>query len=1110
MPYPYCPTYRQVGKRECAAVGVSNTESRPYVDLRFRGGGKLRTLIDSGAARCLLRRSAFLYLCTQSSRMPLMTPSCPLYSANGGAIKVAGEAELQIEGGPRWTWVIVDGISHDALLGADFMRATNTRLDWATNTLFLGDQTFPLLYVNTTQIATITLDFSLDQLLDQYNHVFYKEGTPLPECTLSPLVIDTGNSSPVYQRPYRTPIGRRPAVQAEIESLLALGIIEPSASPYSAPLLLVPKKDHTWRCVVDYRRLNLVTKMDRHPLPLIQDIFDQLGGATIFSTLDLKQGYHQLPIHPLSREKIAFSCHLGLFQFQRASMGLACMPPFFQRQMQKCLAELVGVCCLVYLDDIIIYSRDPAEHVRHVRQVLQRIEEAGLTLKREKCRFGATEVELLGYVVSHQGIRANPDKVKVIDTMPPPRDAKAVRRFLGMCGYYRQTIKHYAHVAEPLVQLTHKRKTFNWGAPQQGAFETLKHELMSGTIMAYPRTDRPYKVYCDASHSCVGSILVQEDSEGVERVIHYVSHQLNQVEQRWATIEKEAYAIVYALQKLRPYLFGSEFAIYTDHKPLKALLSSPMKNLKLQRWGMIISEYAPTIHYHDGPSNTRADLLSRLEPPRPEVATLDTEDWVNAQFPDGLEACQIPFETDLLDEDQVRLAQQEHFAELIQQAPDPDSDYAMCDGLLYSTRTPTRFDADYPRLVLPPPFRAEIINRVHLEQGHLGAMKTLRRITEAYVWKGMDADVRRAVRLCPLCTVHIKQRLHVPMGEMPLPHYPGQFVSADLMGPLVESNQGNKYIMCVLDHASGWVEAYPLPNKRAATVIDRFVTDYFPRAGYPEVVLTDCGAEFLERDWEAFLTKVGIEHRQTTVRHPQSNGKVERMNRTIKEMLRKLVNGDRTTWQDKLPAALTAVRTAPSAATGHSPFFLYHARRPRVPLSKFLHPDCDGDRVLGARLADLSEALKEARVMTNATRLANRNRLEAKANAQDLQVGDSVIVAANEPLSLTAKWDPQFEITRIRGTTHWLRHQVTGKEIRVHRDKLRLVDPNMTWDDVSPRPRRQTYVRRPPRVALQEEPPGEPAVVVLPPVDPTVGPPTGRRAKRRRPERPTIDPPGGL
>jgi hypothetical protein len=283
----------------------------------------------------------------------------------------------------------------------------------------------------------------------------------------------------VYQRPYRTPLGKRPDVEREIRELLALEIIEPAASPYSAPLLLVPKKDHTWRCVVDYRALNLVTRMDRHPLPLIQDIFDQLGGgATIFSTLDLKQGYHQLPIHPESKEKTAFSCHLGQFQFRRASMGLACMPPFFQRQRQKCLAELVGVCCLVYLDDIIIFSPDPLTHVTHVRAVLERIEAAGLTLKRSKCQFGAPEVELLGYVVSRDGIRANPEKVRTIAAMAAPTEAKGVRRFLGICGYYRQTIPHYATLAEPLVRLTHKRTPFQWTEPQEQAFRRLKQHLI--------------------------------------------------------------------------------------------------------------------------------------------------------------------------------------------------------------------------------------------------------------------------------------------------------------------------------------------------------------------------------------------------------------------------------------------------------------------------------------------------------------------------------------------------------------------------------------------------------------------------------------------------------
>jgi len=1071
----------------------------------------LRTLVDSGAARCLLRRSAFLSLCSSYSRMPFLNPTCPLYSANGGSIKVVGEAELQLEGGPPWTWIIVDGIAHDALLGADLMQATQTSLDWASNLLIMGPTSYPFCYDSQLEIEEVGIEFPLDRLLQEFDHVFYKQGTPLPMCILAPLVIDTGRSAPVFQRPYRTPLSRRPAVEIEIQNLLDLDIIEHSTSPYSAPLLLVPKKDQTLRCVVDYRRLNLVTKMDRHPLPLIQDIFDQLGGATIFSTLDLKQGYHQLPIHPQSREKTAFSCHLGLFQFKRASMGLACMPPFFQRQMQRCLAGLVGICCLVYLDDIIIYSPTPTDHVKHVRLVLERIERAGLTLKREKCHFGARAVELLGYVVCSQGIKANPDKVQAISTMPPPTNAKGVRRFLGMCGYYRQTIEHYAHVAEPLVQLTHKRTRFHWGTDQQEAFDKLKTHLISSPIMAYPRTDLPYRVYCDASDTCVGSVLVQEDELGVERVIHYVSHQLSTVEQRWATIEKEAYAIIYALQKLRPYLYGADFSIHTDHKPLKSLLSSPMKNPKLQRWGMIITEYAPRIYYHDGPSNTRADMLSRLDS-GPEVATLDTEDWTNAAFPDGLEACQIPFATDELDGEAVKRAQREHLAELFVTAQDPDSEYEVHDELLYSTRQPTRFDAEYPRLVLPPPFRTPIINRVHREVGHLGAMKTLRRVTEAYVWPGMDTEVRRTVRACPTCTVHISRRTRVPMGEMPLPQYPGQFVSADLMGPLVESNQGCKYILCILDHASGWVEAYPIPNKKAATVVDKFTTEYFPRAGYPEVILTDCGTEFLEREWEEFLAKMGIEHRQTTVRHPQSNGKVERMNRTIKETLRKLVNGQRTTWQEKLPAALTAVRTSPSASTGHSPFFVYHARRPRLPLSTLLHPDCDGERLLGDRLATLSETLKEARLMTTLSRARNKARIDEKANDHDIQIGDSVIVVANEPLSLTAKWDPQYEVYRIRGTTFWLRHQQSGKEIRVHKEKLRLVDPHLSWDDVSTRPRRQTHLRRQPAPRPVADPPpvvNRPPAGRPPPLDGPQRDVPGRPSKRQRTEEPTpLAPPG--
>jgi len=1041
---------------------------RPFTNILFRGG-EAKTLADTGASRSLLRRDVFLDICKQLSRIPLLKAATPLLSVVGEELTVLGRAQMEMANGSVWPWTIVEGIQHEAILGADIMDEGNAILNFPSRVLTLGGCSYPL-YSEPGVECTEFRD-PIEDVLRRYSDIFYKKGTPLKECKLSPLVIETGNSPPVHQRPYRTPLARRKIVEEEIKEMLQLGVIRPSASPWAAPLLLVPKKDQTWRACVDYRKTNQVIKMDRHPLPLIQDIFDQLHGATIFTTVDLKSGYWQLPVDENSIEKTAFVCHMGQYEFLREPMGISSAPQVFQREMQKALAGLVGTCVLVYLDDLVIYSKGGVEdHAKDIESVFRKIREYGLTLKREKCTFGKSEVELLGYVISRDGIKANPDKVKAITSLPAPKSVKQVRRLLGMAGYYRQTVKDYARMVEPLVALTRKYAQFGWGPKQQQAFEKVKDALVSNEVMAYPQTDKPYKLYTDACDYAVGGILVQEDDKGIDRVVHYLSHQLSSTQQRWAPIEKEAYAVVYALKKLRAYLCGADFTVYTDHKPLKSLFTEQMNNTKIQRWAILLAEYGAKVEYIKGARNIRADMLSRIGP-ADSICVIDTDDWVDADFPEGMESSRIPLEEDDLTEDSVSREQSLVYADQMLEANEEGSEYEVHNGLLYSIKKPNQYDAEYPRIVLPPCFRKQVIERAHRDVGHMGHMKTMKRVQEAYVWKGMKAEIQKRVRLCPLCAVHIRRREHVPMGEMPIASYPSQIVSADLIGPLAETDKGSKYVLTILDHFTGWAEAYPLPNKRSETVTDKFVNDFFPRVGEPEILITDNGLEFNEREWLAYLREIGVEHRTTTPVHPQSNGRIERFNRTLKEMLRKLINGKRLDWEKKLPMALKAYRISVSTVTGFSPFHLWHARRPRVPLTRMLQPDQEYGSGFRSRLADMSDVYKQAKLLTEDSRKYNRERLARKANAGEIEVGDTVIVAANEPLTLTAKWDHQFEVIRRVKTTFWLRNQVTGKVIKVHREKIRLVDPNLPWDDVATRPRRQIIHRVAPPV--HREPPLE-------------------------------------
>ena len=568
--------------------------------------------------------------------------------------------------------------------------------------------------------------------------------------------------------------------------------------------------------------------------------------------------------------KTAFTCHLGLFEFTKTPFGLTSAGPIFQQIMNKVLAGLIGRCAYVYIDDIVIYSKDPQQHAEHLRLVLDRLREAGMKIKKSKCTIAAHEVSLLGYVVNSEGIRAQEEKIAAIKQLQAPRSVKEIRSFLGMTGYYRTSIPQYAKIAEPIVRLTRKYQRFEWDNEQQNAFETLKEMLCSNQMMAYPNLQKPYKLHTDACDYAVGGILVQEDDEGVERVIQYVSHQLNGSQLKWATIEKEAFGVVYCLTKLRPYLWGADFTVFTDHKPLKSLFTSQMRNIKIQRWAVLIAEYGCEIKYHEGVKNIRADMLSRIKPSVTEFGTFDTEEYIDPHgFSDEDSDLRLPLEADDLQQSEVLLAQKEEFADLFNEViANGESDYITVNGLLYSNKPVSPHAAQYPRLVLPNKFRSRVINRCHIAAGHQATSKTLERVRDGYVWPGMRKTIMRQLKNCPTCRVHVNRQVHTKYSEMPLPASPMQIIGMDLIGLFVESTNGNRYVLTIFDHCSGWAEAYPIPTKASIHVQSRLVNEFFSRHGFPEVIITDCGLEFNSVEVRELLRESGVMHKRTTPYHP--------------------------------------------------------------------------------------------------------------------------------------------------------------------------------------------------------------------------------------------------
>lgn len=1011
----------------------------------------------------------FVKMTCAMHRPNLLEPTMGLKSVSGHDIKVLGLTQISIDKARPIKVYVVDNIPHEMILGDDALRKGKCQIDYSNNNLLWCGEIWPISCNPNQGVSGLDDTFvtsgnpQIDCVIQQYTNVFSGKSDVNGFCDMRPISIET-NSPPICQPAYRTALSKRKLVEEAIDDMLAQGVIRPSTSPWASPITLVPKKDGSTRFCVDYRRLNSVTLKDQYPLPVIQDIFDQVGGSAVFSTLDLKSGYWQIPVAERDIEKTAFRCHRGLFEFVRMPFGLANAPGHFQRTMDYVFSDLIGKTVMVYIDDIVVYSKNVEDHANHLEEVFQRLEKYGLRLKPSKCTFGKSEVKLLGYIVNKHGIASDPEKTKAIADLQPPASVAEVRSFLGMSGYYRQCIPSYAEISEPLVRLTRKYARFEWTDCQQRAFDTLKDILVSNEVMAHPQVNKPYKLYTDACDYAIGAILVQADNDGVERVVQYVSHQLAGPQLRWATIEKEAYAVVYAIGKLRAYLYGAKFTVFTDHKPLASLFTKEMQNTKIQRWGILLAEYGAKIEYRQGKNNIRADMLSRIKSVS-EVAIIDTQDWIDPEaWPDDVPDKCLPILSDGLDLKSIAQAQNEQFSENIEGADSEDSDFTLAQGVLYSIRKPTPTSAVYPRLVLPSGYREQIIKRAHKDVGHMSSAKTLDRIREAYVWPGMRADVKRFISLCATCCAHQRRSDKTPMGDMPLPATPMQVVGMDLIGPFAESSQGNRYILTIIDHHSGWGEAYPIKNKTNHSVWTAFANNFIPRHGIPEILITDNGKEFTAKAWCDYLKEIGIDHRRTTPVHPQSNGKVERFNRTFKETLAKLVNNRALDWEDRVGDVLFAHRNSVSSVTGYTPFFLLYGRRSRAPLAKLLQPG-SGVNHFGNRLDELSEAFKQARTNTKESRLHNQRRIGQRANADQIEVGDTVVIKAEERLTMTSRWDPQWEVTRVSGTTCWLRNQQTGKTKVLHREKVKLIDPNVVWDDFQPRP-----IRNPRLSAIPQQP----------------------------------------
>ena len=451
----------------------------------------------------------------------------------------------------------------------------------------------------------------LIKTINQYQDIFMEPNGQLGQTNLAEHEIKTGASNPIKIPPRRIPMFKHDIVNKELDKMLEQGTIEPSDSPWSAPICLVKKKDGSCRFCIDFRKLFEVTLKDAYPLPRIDDTLDALSGSMWLSTLDLASGYLQIPMSETSKCKTAFVVpHRGLFHFNVMPFGLTNAPASFQRLMEKVLINLTPHKCLCYLDDIIIAGNTFQEALENLSEVFQRLRDANLKLKAKKCSLFQTTVTYLGHTVSQQGIACDPSKVETIENGPVPTNKTEVRSALGLIGYYRKIIPNYTEVAKPLTRLTRKNTKFQWDTNCENAFKMLKHSLTCAPVLAFPREQGIFILNTDASLWAVGDVLAQEQY-GTEKAIAFASKTLNPAQQNYCTTKRELLAVVTFLRHFKHYLIGRKFIIRTDHAPLVWLKNFKEPEGMIARWISIIETYDYELRYRPGRQHLNADALSR-------------------------------------------------------------------------------------------------------------------------------------------------------------------------------------------------------------------------------------------------------------------------------------------------------------------------------------------------------------------------------------------------------------------------------------------------------------------------------------------------------------------
>ncbi|KAD2394393.1 hypothetical protein E3N88_41370 [Mikania micrantha] len=803
----------------------------------------------------------------------------------------------------------------------------------------------------------------------EYQEVFPEDLPGLPPVRPVEFRIDlVPGATPVAKSPYRLAPSEMQELSNQLQELLDKGFIRPSYSPWGAPVLFVKKKDGSFRMCIDYRELNKLTIKNRYPLPRIDDLFDQLQGAQYFSKIDLRSGYHQLRVQDEDIPKTAFRTRYGHYEFLVMPFGLTNAPAVFMDLMNRVCKPYLDQFVIVFIDDILIYSKSKAEHEQHLRKILELLMEQKLYAKFSKCEFWLREVQFLGHVVNSEGIHVDPAKIEAIKNWDTPRTPTEIRSFLGLVGYYRRFISNFSKIALSLTKLTQKSEPFVWEQKQEDAFQTLKQKLCNAPILSLPEGCDDFVVYCDASHQGLGCVLMQRG-----KVIAYASRQLKVHEKNYTTHDLELGAVIFALKIWRHYLYGTKCTIFTDHKSLQHIFDQKELNMRQRRWVELLNDYDCVIKYHPGKANVVADALSRKERVKPL----------------RVRAMGMTVQTSL--QDRIIQAQQESVDRgNLKKELDCGAEKHLetkSDGMIYYQ----------DRIWIPAvdELRRLIFDEAHKTKYsvHPGADKMYQDLRGFYWWPGMKKNIAEYVGRCLTCA-KVKTEHQRPSGLLEQPEillWKWEQIAMDFITKLPRTSSGHDTIWVIIDRLTK--SAHFLPMRETFTM-DRlarlYINEIVVRHGVPLSIISDRDSRFTSRFWQSLQKSLGTQLNLSTAYHPQTDGQSERTIQTLEDMLRTCILDFGGNWDSHLPLIEFSYNNSYHSSIGCAPFEALYGRKCRSPIC---WTEVGDNRITGPELIqETTDKIAQIQRRLQATRSRQKSYADKRRKPLEFQVGDRVML----------------------------------------------------------------------------------------------------------------------